>query len=156
MIKLLATMLVYHHNIKMLHWTCTGHNFDATHEYLDNLAKQLYEYTDVIAEIMMSKGMTLPSYTEAVKILENDDNCVHVIVSGEDTHSACECAKLSFEMFNILYNKYDCAHKQPNGECYESDIVSILDEHMSWIRKEIFYKMKLRMEHDKVRTADNV
>lgn len=140
MYKLISALIVYHHNVKMLHWTCKGKGFDATHEYLDNIAKQLDEYIDVVAEIMMSKGLTIPTLVEAVNVLEQDDDNEHLVINGSDTHNCGECAEATYRMFCTLYILYEAAH-----EGNESDIVSIFDEHMAWIRKEGFYKMKLRL-----------
>ena len=78
--RLISALIVYHHNIKMLHWTCTGKEFDATHEYLDDMAKQLYEYTDVIAEIMMSKDKIIPTLSYKVQCFINcaPNQCEHL------------------------------------------------------------------------------
>ena len=138
--RLISALIVYHHNIKMLHWTCTGKEFDATHEYLDDMAKQLYEYTDVIAEIMMSKDKIIPTLSSAISILDEDDKHEHLIING-DINECYECAEATFRMLSTLYELYKDAHEE-----MESDIVSILDEHMAWIRKECFYKMKLRIK----------
>lgn len=138
--KLISTLIVYHHNVKMLHWTCKGKGFDATHEYLDDIAKQLDGYIDVIAEIMMSKDLIIPTLVEAVNVLEQDDDNEHLIINGSDTHDCEECANATYRMLHTLYYIYDASH-----EGNESDIISILDEHMAWIRKECFYKMKQRL-----------
>lgn len=138
--KLISTLLVYHHNVKILHWTCKGKGFDAAHNYLDDFGKQLYEYIDVIAEIMVSKDLPIPTLIEAVNVLEQDNDNEHLIIKGDDMHTCEECSQAMYRMFCTLYKVYECSH-----EGNESDIVSILDEHMAWIRKEGFYKMKQRL-----------
>ena len=143
--KLISALIVYHHNIKMLHWNCKGKGFDATHEYLDNIAKQLNEYIDVIAEIMVSEDITIPTLLEAIEVLRQDDTTEHLIVSGEGTHDCKECAEATYNMLSELYTLYKGAKFKEPEIVFESDIMSIIDEHMAWIRKECLYKMKMRL-----------
>lgn len=141
--NLIATLIVYQHNVRMLHWTCKGKGFDHTHSYLDDFGKQIYDFTDEIAEIMISLDKKIPTLTEAMNILANDDTTEHLIITSEEFHDSKECAKAMMQMFTTLHSVYMKAYDEIKEH---PGLTSTLDTHLAWIHKEGFYKMRLRLE----------
>lgn len=132
--RLFIATVINKHNIHMLHWNCTGKDFDPTHEKLNEYVSQMGGYVDEIAEIMKMFGGSPLSLLECVEKAKADDFQYICLTSSETFDSAgvwAQCNKIFDQMLNLYTEAADGA---------PTDISSKFDEHIYWYRLEGKYK----------------
>ena len=77
--KLLAILINYHHNFRILHWKVTGCHFDEYHELCANYYETLQEHVDLIAEIGINYNEQPLGLVEAFELLKKDSDNYKII-----------------------------------------------------------------------------
>lgn len=77
--KLLAILINYHHNFRILHWKVTGCHFDEYHELCANYYETLQEHVDLIAEIGITYNEQPLGLVEAFELLKKDSDNYKII-----------------------------------------------------------------------------
>lgn len=77
--KLLAILINYHHNFRILHWKVTGCHFDEYHELCANYYETLQEHIDLIAEIGIIYNEQPLGLVEAFELLKKDSDNYKII-----------------------------------------------------------------------------
>ena len=78
-----------------------------------------------------------------VGIVEALEVCGNVL-PGDSTYSSEECFKIVGILFNELLQAYQAACEMP----IHDDIINKLQEHQQWIRKQLQYKNRQRLQQE--------
>lgn len=140
---LLSTLIVYSHNMRVLHWKVTGTDFDPTHSVFDSYAEKLNELVDEVAEIGIQVNTEPVSQLTAIEILKNDQEFKFVIIEGNETFTSRKAFETADLMFDTLIRIYEKTYKTDD---LPDDIVNKLQEHSYLLRKEYQYKNKMRLK----------
>lgn len=136
---LIAVTTVYQHNFKILHWRCTGPEFDMVHELMHSYYIQLGTFLDDLTEILLMNDDGTPiSLPRALNILENGER-PYIVLDGSEEYPIDKCFKVARTLFQHILDDYAKA-KCAVGD----DVLSKLDEHTYWYRKELQYKLNQR------------
>ena len=136
--NLFCALVLYDYNIRMLHWKVNTVDFLAKHLLMDEYHEQLNSFTDELGEILMMTGNTdLPSFTEIIERVKNDDDN-YVLLQGDAYYSPAQVLTNTKMMFDHLIHLYG---KIVTDDDLTSDIISKLEEHQYWLRKESAYKL---------------
>lgn len=139
--QLLALLMIYTHNVHVLHWNVTGLDFDPTHAKLDEYYEEMNSYVDDIAEMGLELGIRPVGYTEAIDVL--DDPEVHyLLLRGSETFKSHDAWEAIRNMFIQLVDFYESMTKQSD---LPGDVVNKLQEHQQWFRKQVSYKNRQRL-----------
>lgn len=82
--KLLAILINYHHNFRILHWKVTGCHFEEYHELCANYYDTIQEHVDLIAEIGLSYDEQPLGLVEAFELLKKDSDNYKIIDPEDD------------------------------------------------------------------------
>lgn len=82
--KLLAVLINYHHNFRILHWKVSGCHFDRYHEITASYYDSLQEHIDKIAEIGITYGENPLGLIDSIELLKKDKGNYKIIEPGED------------------------------------------------------------------------
>ena len=138
---LLSALVLHTHNFRVLHWNCCGLDFDATHELMSSYGDKLSEFTDEVAESLISTGGSPVNLFTAMTILKDSE---HNFTVTDDAKTYCteEALNTTNNILKELIALYD--------ECNDCDlhpaIVSKLQEHQYWLIKESDYKGRRRLQ----------
>ena len=140
LLNIFCALVLYDYNIRILHWKTCGLDFGTKHLLMDDYHSQLNSYTDEISEILMMTGNTdIPTFDQIIEIIKEDDEEDYIILDGDvyfDASKIISTTKLMFDHLIKLYYGIISDEKLP------SDIISVLEEHLYWIRKESSYKLR--------------
>lgn len=139
--SLFSALVVYRHNINVLHWKVKGCHFDCLHELLDNYGDTFNSFIDEVAEAMMCVGCN-PLDFEACRATVNDDAINHIVLSGESDYDTDDIQKNIGIMFTTLITMYT---EVANSHELPSDVQAKLDEQLYWFRLENNYKNRRRL-----------
>jgi len=135
---LFCALILYDYNIRMLHWKVKGIDFGTKHALMDDYHSQLNSYTDEVGEMLMMTGNTqLPTFKEITESVENNEERF-ILVSGKTYYTSEEVVSDAKKILDHLISIYSSVIESGN---LPSDIVSVLDEHRYWLRKESAYKL---------------
>ena len=82
--KLLARLMVYETNMRVLHWQVTGKGFDRAHSGItDPMTDQIHSDVDVVAEKLIMIGGTPLDYLGVIRIIK--ESCPDVKFASADT-----------------------------------------------------------------------
>ena len=141
--RLFAGLVVYNYNLKLLHWNCTGKHFDTAHEMMDDYSSITNNYIDEIAEILKMIGCKPLCLDCAIKLIKEDESHEYLyLCCDEDSFSSKDVWKHTGVMFEGLINLYN----EAITDTLPGDIISKLQEHQYWFRKEYSYKIKARLD----------
>ena len=106
--NLLAALILFQHNVKILHWNLVGVDFDPVHQLLGDYYDQLGEFIDDIAETSIQLEIPPVGLTEAFDILNglNDD---FVALEGKEIFTSEESFNSLGIMFEKLLSLYETA-----------------------------------------------
>lgn len=82
--KLLAILINYHHNFRILHWKVTGVHFEEYHEICANYYETLQEHIDTVAELGLSYDEQPLGLVEAFELLAKDKEDYKIIDPNHD------------------------------------------------------------------------
>jgi DNA-binding ferritin-like protein len=151
-------LVVYEHNFRMLHWYTKGLTFDANHSIAEGYINKFSEFIDDIAEIILLSVETtedrytneqiLPNLKEIMEIVDQDQKFPYIVVErqaimddkGFNPQATYEITK---KMFDTLIAAYDISCREDSGN--SSDVISKLQEHQFYLRKESLYKSRSRL-----------
>lgn len=139
--KLLAALILYHFNTRILHWKLTGTDFDPVHELLGDYYDQLGVFIDDIAEIGLILEINPINIAEAITVLENDGGDF-MMLNGSENLSSKDCFEKIKFMFGSLISIYEELYKD---ESIPADVINKLQEHSFWLRKELSFKNVRRL-----------
>lgn len=135
---LFCALILYDYNIRVLHWKVKGIGFSTKHALMDDYHSQLNSYTDEVGEMLMMTGNTqLPTFKEITESVESNEERF-ILVSGKTYYTPEEVVSDAKKILDHLISIYSSVIESEN---LPSDIVSILDEHRYWLRKESAYKL---------------
>jgi len=140
--RLLSVLVVYAHNMKVLHWKVTGTDFDPTHSVFDEYAKKLNEFVDEVAEICIQLNTNPVSYSFALDVLEKDSLFKYFIADADRNYTSKEAFEAANVMFDTIIAVYEMVNK---NQAIPEDIRNKLQEHSYFVRKEFMYKNKMRL-----------
>ena len=80
---LLATLMIYQHNFRVLHWNASGLEFHTQHDWAAKYYDELGEDIDKIAEIMIRLHQDVLNYKEAIDVVEEYDYDFLMLDSGD-------------------------------------------------------------------------
>ena len=143
LVKIFNMLVLYDYNIRVLHWKIVGKGFETNHNLMDSYHSQLNTMIDDIGEcILMLKG-NIPAFTEIPTYLRNDDSTSYVLLNGTDKYDSEKVLENTRKMFNGLLDAYQ---KATDNSEIPGDIVSKLQEHQYWLRKESNYKLDSKLQ----------
>ena len=144
--RVFSALTLYQHNMKVLHWTSCGVNFDSTHAITEDYAEKFGSMQDEIAEIMSSLDYRPLCLCSALEILENDTNCQYISVDATKNYNK----KSAFKLIGSMFESLICLYRELRECecCVTSEIGSKLDEHLGFFRVEHLYKNKQRSIED--------
>lgn len=82
--KLLAILINYHHNFRILHWKVVGYHFEEYHEICATYYDIMQQHIDLIAEIGLSYDEQPLGLVEAFEILKKDSENYKIIDPQDD------------------------------------------------------------------------
>ena len=135
--KIFNALCIYCHNMRTLHWKTRGLDFDAKHELVDEYRKQMGEYIDDIAEIMLMCNINPPTLVDVVKSAAKDSKERYIILSTDKYYDNKEIFEQVNKMFAHLVELYT---KVTKSSALSGDIVGKLEEHQYFFHKEYKYK----------------
>lgn len=140
LLRLFCSLVMYDYNIRILHWKVKGLDFGTKHLLMDDYHSQLNAFTDEIGEILMMTGETdIPSFDKVLEYIKEDNDEEYIILEGDEYFSAEDVigtAKMIFDHLIKIYRDIITNDDLP------SDIISTLDDHVYWLRKESSYKLR--------------
>lgn len=139
--RLFSTLVIYRHNIQMLHWKVTGEHFDCVHALMDEYTKQFNEFIDAVAEIMLMTHASPLCLDCCLEFAKNDEHYDYVMISGKEDYSGEDCFAYIDRMFHDLIVRYN---EVKNHDMIPADLASVFDNHVYWLRTEVVYKNKRR------------
>ena len=146
--RLFAGLVVYNYNLKLLHWNCIGKHFDTVHELMDDYSSVTNNYIDEIAEIMKMFNVRPLCLECALKLIKEDNSHEFLYLACEENFDSKDVWKNVSIMFSSLINLYEntinCTEE--HNTALPGDVISKLQEHQYWFRKEYFYKIKARLD----------
>lgn len=140
--RLLASLILFTHNTKILHWKIGGVDFDPVHEKLGSYYALLDGLIDEIAEIGMQFDINPVGLFTALQLLETDTGYNYLVLDGTESFDSKKAFENIQIMFTSLLSLYE---KACSVKIITSDVVNKLEEHMFIIRKELSYKNKQRL-----------
>jgi DNA-binding ferritin-like protein len=141
LINIFVALTIFKYNFRLLHWKTKGLDFDTKHELVDKYYDQLHIYHDDIAEIILMLNGRLLALNEVMHVGKESDREI-LLMDGNDYYDNKKIFELINQMFNQLVDLYEDAC---NDEELTGDIVSKLQEHQYYFRKECRYKGKNRL-----------
>jgi DNA-binding ferritin-like protein len=139
--RLLAVLILYHFNIKILHWKLTGVDFDPVHGLFDDYFSEVGVFVDDVGEMCLQMEIDPLNITEAIDYL-NQDGGDYEALSGADYFTSQQAFEKLDSMFNGLIEIYEGLYADPS---IPADIVNKLQEEAQWIRKQVRYKNRQRL-----------
>lgn len=142
--KMLAILVYYQHNFRILHWNVKGKDFDQYHQLMKEYSDKLEEYVDQIAEMAVMTNDAPVSFQTTVSILTNDDSTAYYSADITDTYTSemiVECIDIMFgHILTALKNLMDY-HKVQNNPVIKTE----LENMYAYFDKELNYKNKRRL-----------
>lgn len=140
--RIFSALILYRHNIHVLHWNAKGVDFDPVHNLMNEYVSKFNELIDEIAEIMkMVKIMPLCLH-DVLQTTHNDTENSYLGLDCHRHYNSKEIFESIRIMFASLITLYD---KTINCGCLPSSIISELESHQQWFRKEGSYKNDSRL-----------
>lgn len=138
---LLSCLILYKHNVHILHWKLKGLDFDPVHGLIGDYYSSMEGFIDDVAECSMQIGCEPVTLQQALNILENDSDNSFISLEIQD-YSSSECFEKIKIMFDQLIELYDKIYQ--NKDIPDS-IINLLQEQQQWFRKEGHYKNRRRI-----------
>ena len=141
--NIFAGLILYRHNIQLMHWNTIGCDFDPAHEKLGDYVDTLNDYIDEVAEIMKMldcRPMCLEHVLECVKNTKSAD---FLYLDGDTDFTSQAIWENVSTMFKGMVELYE---NTISLESFPGDIVSKLQEHQHWFRVEGIYKGNARLK----------
>ena len=140
--NLLALLVVYQHNLKVLHWKVSGKDFDNKHKILSDYYDKFDEFIDQVAELGMEINIEPLSFN-AVHSLCNEMSESVIMCHANQDYEGKDALKIVGSMFDQLIANID---KCQQDKDLPSDILSDLDSIKAYLRLESHYKNKRRLK----------
>jgi DNA-binding ferritin-like protein len=141
--KVLATLILYQYNIRILHWNTAGRTFDPVHELVDEYVSKFNEFIDEVAEMIIMLGgrpISLPQVLQSVATGREESK---IVLSAETYYYLEDIYRKIDSMFSQLMIDYQTL---VSDNSIPSPIISKLEEHYYWLLKEGNYKNKQRLK----------
>lgn len=140
--RLLSALILYSHNVRILHWKVKGVDFDTVHALFGDYQGKLDGLVDDIAEIGLQLDIQPVSLRVAIETLENDNDFDYLMLEGDESFSSFSAFEKISGMFKVLIDLYEdlcCDDNVP------ADVANKMQEHTYWLRKELQYKNRQRL-----------
>lgn len=126
---------MYEYNLRYLHWTVKGIQFDEYHEFLQDYYEHIYDDIDMIAEYLVSKNISIPKYGT---IASEED---YEFVDNRNEYSIEEIKTLLEVMFGNILTYIDTLMSEQK---LTPGIKSKLDEMYYYYEKQVDFINKRR------------
>ena len=138
---LFAVLVLYRHNMQVLHWNATGKQFDRVHKICDEYTEKLGECIDSIAEKLIMCGERPLSYEEVLTQVKEDEKEFVMLTTDVQYCFACAFSAINdmFETLIKLYNEVLTTVELPTG------MKSSLESELEWFELEKCYKNEKRL-----------
>jgi len=138
--RVFTALVLYQHNMRLIHWNCCGSHFDNIHKISMEYANKMEEQIDEVAEIMMMVTNTKPlSLKEVFDFAENDTDSYEFFNTSHDS------GKEVFEIMGYMMNHLILLYNNACKSDLPADVVGKLQEHQYYYRLESDYKNKRRL-----------
>lgn len=141
--RLFAVIIVYRHNIHMLHWKASGSHFDCIHKLCDDYVDHFNGLVDEIAEMILMLGEVPLTLHECFELVDNDSSHEYIIISASEDYDEEDTAEHIGTMFNDIMSIYDEIYSKDE---LPKDIIASIDGQMGWFRLENHYKNRQRLK----------
>lgn len=123
--KLLAMVIYYNHNIKVLHWKVCGKFFQENHEFLGELYGEMNNHIDSVAELGLQCGENPISLQETLSIL-NEDSHEYVVVNPTLNYNEDDAFKAVLSMFKEIVSEIEAICKNNEmSEAQRNDLAAL-------------------------------
>ena len=113
--KLLAILINYHHNFRVLHWKVTGCHFEEYHELCANYYEAIQNHIDTVAEIGLTYDEEPLGLVEAFELLAKDKDD-YKIIDPKDDYDEQDIIENIEIMFTDIMKAIDKLLKEPKVE----------------------------------------
>lgn len=141
--EVFVSLVINKHNIQTMHWNNYGLDFDPTHEKLDEYIDKLEEYIDEVAEMLKMCNERTLSLSNCIKVAD-ESSIIFLVLDDDKLFNTSDvwvnCKRIFDNLLTVYENIVKC-------ERYPSDIVSELEDHLYWIRKENKFKLEQRIKN---------
>lgn len=144
--NLFSVLVVYRHNMQMLHWRVVGPAFDAVHELCDNYTDRFNKMIDSVGEKLLIMGDTPCTLFECLEIVKNLPR-EFICVEPRD-YCDIECFENIHAMLDSLIKEYNLAI----DDCRCSSCTHLpkgarasLESDLEWLELECYYKNTKRL-----------
>lgn len=139
--KLLPTLILYQHNLHVLHWKLRGVDFDPVHSLLGEYYETLAGFVDEVGEISLMLGIEPMGLKESIDfLLELPEEFEEL--KGSESFSSLDCFSKINNYFTQLIGLYNASYQ----DITEPNIVNKLQEQAYWFVKECKYKNNQRLK----------
>ena len=141
--KIFNALVLYHYNMRALHWKIKGLAFDDKHDLAKGYYEKFDDLIDEVAEILLMLDGSPKDLNTIIKSIEQDTTEYLLVSCEKDAYYTEEQMLVSIQkMLEHLLALYTNADKD---ESIPSDVRSKLEEHMYYFRLECDYKGKNRL-----------
>lgn len=138
---LLAVLMIYSDNMRVLHWKCCGVDFEPYHELTANYYSKLNDITDEIAEMGMQLGTNPITVLDAKDIITSIDENV-LALSAIETYPNTKVLEHIDYMYKHLMTMTTVLR---NTDGMPEYLKSELDTIIAYFSKEVLYKNTKRL-----------
>lgn len=140
---LFSALILYRHNIHILHWKCCGKDFDSTHRLMDEYLYRFTTMIDSIGEIVLQLGENPLCLCSVMKNLDENNDVEFMCIEGDENYESETVYRHIAFMFKGLIEIIDSIEEDKE---LPSDVISVLDSHKEWLRLERDYKNIQRVQ----------
>ncbi|MDD3172182.1 MAG: ferritin-like domain-containing protein [Herbinix sp.] len=139
--NLFACLVMYKHNLQILHWNSTGIDFSSAHEETDEYIDKFEKMIDEVGEIIKSLGGNPIGLKDCIEILEKDTTEIYFGADASHDYNYEEVLESIDKMFEDLIKLYTKCHEDSSIDIFNK---SKLHKHGYYCMVEGSYKTKAK------------
>ena len=140
--QLFSALVIYRHNMNILHWKSKGCHFDCLHKLFGDYSDKFNDLIDEVAEIMLIEGQNPLCFKHCFETA-SEDTRDHLVLTGAEDYDFENAATAVEKMFNMLISMYT---EIAENNDLSPELQSKFDEHLYWLKLECRYKNVQRMK----------
>ena len=140
--QLFSALVIYRHNMNILHWKSKGCHFDGLHKLFSDYGDKFNNLIDEVAEIMLIEGENPLCFKHCFETA-SEDTRDHLILTGGENYDSENSAIAVEKMFETLIDMYT---EIAENNDLSPELQSKFDEHLYWLKLECRYKNVQRMK----------
>ena len=103
---LFSALIIYQHNIRVLHWNVAGQCFDCDHEKMGEYVSYFENAIDSLAEIMVQLDIPVDTLNGVIQYASTAENAEFIIVNSDKIYSSKEVYEYIRTMFSHIIELY--------------------------------------------------